>query len=110
MTTEEAAQDRRSRRWLQPGAWVVGLGSLGLAIWFAVGPWTVTDGGKVVGCGSPFMGRYRVGNPDIAASAFFSCWQQAGFRLFLSCALFVVGIVLVIVAILELSRPARRTR
>ena len=49
---------------------VLGVALLILGLYFALAPWS--------DCGIPIMGRYDRGSPpDLAATAFTTCWNQA---------------------------------
>ena len=89
-------------------AWVLGGLSLVAALWFTIGPWTVSIRGESYGCGSPFMGRYR-SVPDPAATEAVACHLQAASRLHIAEAMWVVGIVFVLLGIVLLLRARRNS-
>ena len=88
---------RASARWERA---VLVAGSVGVvvALWFTIGPWSVTVDGTSYGCGSPFMGRYRsVADPAATASA--ACHLQADGRLHVAMAAWIAGLVLVSIGV-----------
>lgn len=102
-----AARHRMSTAW----AWiclVVGVVNVGVAVWFTVGPWTVSVGGVSYGCGSPFMGRYRSVS-DPAATSAAACHLQAANRMHIAEVAWLIGLVLVVLGIVLLSRARRRS-
>ena len=90
-------------------AWLVGAfggASILVALWFTVGPWNVSVGGRSYSCGSPFMGRYR-SVPDPAATASVTCHLQAASRMHIAEVAWLLGLVLVVLGTV-LMRQARR--
>jgi len=75
------------------GLWTGTIICSGIAIWLSIGPWTVHVDGSTFNCGHPFDGAYRVGNPDIAATGYYTCWQQARYLLPLAFGFIVLGFV-----------------
>jgi hypothetical protein len=75
-------------------------------------PIAVVDGSVTTSCGMPILGRYDAGSPpDLAATAFTACWNQAQVRRPLGLALLLVGLALVVGAALLAGPVAtRRTR
>ena len=91
--------------WWVVGA--VGIILLGLAVWMAVGPWTVHLYGQSYGCGSPFMGRYS--HPaDPMATASVACHLQASNRRTVALASGGVGVVVFVAGALGLLRSRHR--
>lgn len=87
--------------------WIVGaigLVLVGVALWMAVGPWTVHVYGQSYGCGSPFMGRYLGSHGDPGARAAYACLEQAANRRTLALGSGGLGAVLLVVAMLGLRR------
>lgn len=96
---------RGSHRWART-AWVFSGICVLVALWFTIGPWSVTIGGGSYSCGSPFMGRYRsVADPAATASA--ACHLQADGRLHIAMAAWITGLVLLAIA-LVLSANSKR--
>ena len=56
--------------------WLLAAASIGVALWFSTGPWSVVAQGQSYACGSPFMDRYRTTSFDPAATAAYSCWRE----------------------------------
>lgn len=88
---------------------IVGSVAVAIALWFTVGPWSVTDSvGHTLNCGSPFMGRYRVGvgQVDPAATGAVACHLQAANRLHIAEVTWIAGFVFVLlgIALLFLAR------
>ena len=92
-----------------PGWSVLVLGgvSVVVALWFTVGPWTVSTGGQSYGCGSPFMGRYRA-VPDPAATAAVACHLQAAARMRTADVAWLIGLALLVLGTVLLRRAGRR--
>jgi hypothetical protein len=86
------------------------LGAIGVAfaLWFTVGPWTVSVGGQSYGCGSAFMGRYRSVS-DPAASAAAACHLQAANRMHIGEVAWIIGLMSIVVGIVLLMRERRRS-
>jgi len=102
-----AATDRASMSW-ERVLWVIGGLSIAVALWFTVGPWTVSTGDGTTSCGgSPFMGRYR-SDADPAATAAVACHLQAPNRMHIAEVAWVVGIVLVLLGIALRLRAKRQ--
>lgn len=74
-------------------AWATAVALFAAAVWFSVGPWSISDSGESYGCGSPLMGRYVAGNADAAAPNY-PCYFQAPLRLHLALAFWAAGFVL----------------
>lgn len=86
---------------------VAGSVSVLVALWFTIGPWSVTVGGASYGCGSPFMGRYRsVADPAATASA--ACHLQADGRLHIAVAAWIAGLALIAIGVALSFRRRRR--
>ena len=92
------AQHRASMVWSWV-AMIVGSAVVAVAGWFTVGPWTVTDSvGHALDCGLPFMGRYRFGHVDPAATGAVACHLQAANRMHAAVAASITGFVFVLLA------------
>jgi hypothetical protein len=87
---------------------VLGGVSVVSALWFTVGPWTVSIGGRSYGCGSAFMGRYRSA-PDPAATTAVACHLQAANRMHVAEIAWLIGLVLVVLGVVLLLRARRRS-
>lgn len=86
------------------GVGAIGVVLVGVALWMAVGPWSVHVYGQSYGCGSPFMGRYIGSHGDPGAQASFACLQQAANRRTLALIAGGVGVVVLVVVLLGLLR------
>jgi hypothetical protein len=104
---EADTEPRRASALWERTALVLGSVGVVVALWFTIGPWSVTVGGMSYGCGSPFMGRYRsVADPAATASA--ACHLQADGRLHIAVAAWISGLVLVTVGVALSTRRRRR--
>ncbi len=75
------------------GTKVVGFGAILCGLYFALGPWSVTTTNGAAYCGLPIMGRYDHSTaPDLAATTFTACWNQAQDRKTVAALLVIVGI------------------
>ena len=79
-------------------AWATAVPLIAAAIWFSVGPWSVSAPGGSLGCGSPFMGRYRATGD--AAAPDWPCHLQAPLRLHLAVAFWAAAFVLLAVGVI----------
>lgn len=102
------AQQRRSTCRASFALVLLGATAVVVAVWFTVGPWTVSIGGQSYGCGSAFMGRYRSVS-DPAASAAAACHLQAANRMHIAEVAWIIGVVLVVLGIVLLMRGRRRS-
>ena len=95
--------------WERVVLWVIGALSIAVALWFTIGPWTVSTVGGTISCGgSPFMGRFRSAVVDPVDPAALACHLQAPNRMHIAEAAWVVGIVLVLLGIALRLRARRR--
>ena len=102
-----AATKRASMAW-ERVLWVIGGLSIAVALWFTVGPWTVSTGGGTTSCGgSPFMGRYQSAADPFDKVAV-ACHLQAPNRMHIAEVAWVVGIVLVLLGIALRLRAQRQ--
>jgi hypothetical protein len=103
-----AAQHQMSAAW----AWialVIGGVSVAVALWFTIGPWSVSVGGVSQPCiGSPFMGRYRSVSDPFATTAV-ACQLQAANRMHTAEVAWLIGLVFVPLGIVLLRRARRRS-
>jgi len=86
-----------------PAVWtwvvlIVGGLSIAVALWFTVGPRTVSTPGGITDCISPFMGRYRSA-PDPFDKVAVACHLQAPHRMHVAEVAWAIGIVLVLLGI-----------
>jgi hypothetical protein len=105
-----ATSNRASIGWERVVLWVIGGLSIGVALWFTLGPWTVTTAGGTTSCGgSPFMGRFRSAVYDPVDPAAMACHLQAANRMHIAEVAWVVGLVFVVLGIVLLRRARRRS-
>ena len=79
------------------GTKVVGFGAILCGLYFALGPWSVTTTNGAAYCGLPIMGRYDHSTaPDLAATTFTACWNQAQDRKTVAALLVIVGILVLV--------------
>ena len=88
---------------------MVGVVLVGLAVWMAVGPWTVHFYGQTYGCGSPFMGRYTGSHGDPGAQASFAWLQQAANRRTVALVSGSTGGILIVRLVFAFGSRSRRS-
>ncbi|MGH7732925.1 MAG: hypothetical protein ACREOE_04270 [Gemmatimonadales bacterium] len=78
------------------------------ALWEAIGPFSVSDSGQTLACGSPFLGRY-MSPGDAMATLSYMCHQQAPTRRVATFVLAGVALLVSVIALVVLRAKKERT-